>query len=225
MLCVFAVVFSYVDCLQSKQWICIVLCLCCLLSFFVTRLSGFLVCILWSCFLFCCFGLNVVFLCFFSPLKKGHKETDTANPPQKCRKKAQFFQFAQLCSRIMFLIFWCGLKMLNFAENTIKSGFSIFRKGQKWPKDVKKVESTIGPSMLRTLDQSLTQKSGNFALFCNCSFFLSHSPCRRKEYFLKDKWKLGPIVDSKKAMFGPIWPYNIYIYAVKLKTGPRFPFL
>ena len=125
--------------------------------FFVTRLSGFLVCILWSCFLFCCFGLNVVFLCFFSPLKKGHKETDTANPPppppQKKRQKegTLCFQFAQLCSRIMFLIFWCGLKMLNFAESTIKSGFSIFRKGQKWPKNVKKVESTIGPSMLRNI--------------------------------------------------------------------------
>ena len=47
--------------------------------------------------------------------------------------------------------FWCGLKMRNFAENTKKSGFSIIRKGQEWPKNVKKVESTIGPSMLRNI--------------------------------------------------------------------------
>ena len=94
----------------------------------------------------CCFSLL-----FQSSQKKDTKKRTRQTPPKKCRKKAHFFQFAQLCSRIMFPIFWCGLKMRNFAENTIKSGFSIYRKGQKWPKTVKKVESTIGPSMLRNI--------------------------------------------------------------------------
>ena len=66
---------SGVVCLQSKQWSCIVLRLCCLLCLFVARLSGFLVCILWSCFLFCCFVL--MFICLVShsspqKTKNGH---------------------------------------------------------------------------------------------------------------------------------------------------------
>ena len=131
---------------------------------FVSLLSAFFFCnkTKW----FSCLHLVVLFPfllfwfeCCFSLLFQSSQKRTQRNghgkppppPPKKCRKKAHFFQFAQLCSRIMFLIFWCGLKMRNFAENTIKSGFSIFRKGQKWPKNVKKVESTIGPSMLRNI--------------------------------------------------------------------------
>ena len=75
------VCFSCVVSFQFKELICIILFLCC----FVTRLSGLLVCILWSFFLFCfcCFVLNFVF--FYSSQKKTTKKTDTAKS-QKSKK-------------------------------------------------------------------------------------------------------------------------------------------
>ena len=85
---------------------------------FCNKTKWFSVCILWSCFLFCCFGLNVVFLCFL-------QRNDTANHPK-----------------------------------------------------------TVGPSMLRNvLGPFFDQNSGNFALFCNCSFFNLILPVEKKNIF------------------------------------------
>ena len=78
-------VFCCVVCFQSKQWSCIALRLCYLLSFFVTRLSGFIVCILCSCFFFCCFVFNCCVFCLFIPVKQGTGHSK--NKKQKCRKK------------------------------------------------------------------------------------------------------------------------------------------
>ena len=56
-------------------------CFVSVLSFFATRLSGFLVCILWSCFLFVV-CLEFCFSCFLIPRKK-----DTENGHSKNQKK------------------------------------------------------------------------------------------------------------------------------------------
>ena len=77
-----------VVCLQSKQWSCSVLCLCCL--FFVTRLSGFLVCILWVRFPFLVF--------------QSSQKTDTAKT-KKMQKKRTFVSVSRVvCSQIVFLV-------------------------------------------------------------------------------------------------------------------------
>ena len=73
------VCLSCVVSFHFKEFICIILLLCC---FFVTRLSGLLVCILWSFFIFCfllfCFEFCLFFVVFI-PLKKGPpKKPDTA---------------------------------------------------------------------------------------------------------------------------------------------------
>ena len=86
---------------------------------FVTRLSGILVCILWSSsFLcFCCFVLNLFF--FHSSRKKTPQKTGHNKNPkkQKCRnkkKRTKKTQLAQLCSQIVFFIFWGGFKNYIF---------------------------------------------------------------------------------------------------------------
>ena len=92
-----------------------------MLSFFVIRLSGLLVCILWSCFLFCFFVLFEVACSFFS---KKTKKPDTAKT-QKVQKYRKNGQKASV-SAVVFTnggpdSFGAGLKRADFfAENTIK---------------------------------------------------------------------------------------------------------
>ena len=83
---------------------------------FVTRLSGLLVCILWSFFLFCfllfCFEF-VFFLFFFIPLKKDPPQNrgQEKNPKSKnAEKKDKINQLAQLCSQIVLFNFWGPLQ-------------------------------------------------------------------------------------------------------------------
>ena len=79
--------------------------------------SGFVVCILWS-FLFCCFVLN-----FFTPLKKRPPKTGHSKNPkkQRCRKKkrTKTKSVAQLCSQIVFLIFWGWALKCTFVLKTL----------------------------------------------------------------------------------------------------------
>ena len=77
--CLF-VFFSCVVCFHFRHLICIMLCLCCLVfSFLKPGLSGFVVCILWSSFLFVVLYWIFVFFWFFIPLKKRPpKKPDTA---------------------------------------------------------------------------------------------------------------------------------------------------
>ena len=78
---VFVIVFSCVVCLQSKQWSCIVFCLCCL--FFCKQD--------WMVFWFASCGLVsflvVLFFVFHSFQKKTKNRTQQKPPNQKCRKK------------------------------------------------------------------------------------------------------------------------------------------
>ena len=83
------------------------------------------------CSLFC-------FFCSFIPFKKDPKKPDTAKNPknQTCRKRGQTKdQLAQLCSQIVFLIFWgWATKMLFFAEPPIKIGvWANSEKGKEGP--------------------------------------------------------------------------------------------
>ena len=81
----------------------------------VTRLSGLLVCILWSFFLFCVllFCFEFVFFCFCIAPKKTQKTGQQKPPKTNMQKKRtkQIYQLAQLCSQIVFFNFWGGLKI------------------------------------------------------------------------------------------------------------------
>ena len=58
-----------------------------MLLFYVTRLSGILVCTLWSFFFFCfcCFVLNLFFFVFFIPLKKDPPKNRTRQKPKNAK--------------------------------------------------------------------------------------------------------------------------------------------
>ena len=76
--------------------------MCCLLSFFVARLCGFLVCILWSCFFF------VVMCSFlFSFLKKRRKNGHNKKTKNKNAEKRKN-QLAKLYSQIVSIFFGGG---------------------------------------------------------------------------------------------------------------------
>ena len=86
--CLYCVVRFHV-----KQLICICLFLCCL---FCNKTKWFLVCILWSCFLFCFLFFFQMLFFFFIPLKKDPKKPDTAKTPKtKKAKNGQKNQLAQ----------------------------------------------------------------------------------------------------------------------------------
>ena len=114
---------------------------------------------------FCCLHLVVFFpfllfcfeFCLFSFLsKKDPQKTDTAKTQKaKMQKKRtnQKNQLAQLCSQIVFLFLGVGLKMQIFAENTIKIVVSAYFEKWKRAKNVKKVESKLGPRLRQNLVQ------------------------------------------------------------------------
>ena len=75
------VCFSCVVCFHLKEFICIILFLC----FFITRLSGLLVCILWSFFFFCFLLFCFEFVFFHSSQKRPPKNR-TQQKPKKNKK-------------------------------------------------------------------------------------------------------------------------------------------
>ena len=125
----FLFVSSCVVCFYFRHLTCMILCLCCLVTFFFkTGLSRFVVCILWFSFLFCCFVLKFVFSCFSFLSKKtqnGHSEN------QKKQNAEKNGQTKKTISAIVFTnsvpIFWgVGKNMQIFAENTIKIVVSTY---------------------------------------------------------------------------------------------------
>ena len=81
------------------------------------------------------------------------------------QKKRTKNQLAQLCSQIVFRIFWVWAKKASFAENPVVSAY--FEKGKKGHNNVKMVESKIWPGLSQKsvqacyatyLDRYLTQK-------------------------------------------------------------------
>ena len=126
------VCFSYVVSFHFKEFICILLFLCC---FFVTRLSGLLVCILWSFFLFCfcCFVLNFTFFSFLSK-KRTPKKPDTAKTQKSKNAEKNRTKKSSWRSQIVFFIFGGGLKIFMFGLKTLyKQWFRHFQTGKKPP--------------------------------------------------------------------------------------------
>ena len=123
-------------CSLNNEVVLFCVCVVCFL-FFVTRLSGFLVCILWSYFLSCCFVL-IVFL-FSFPLKRT--KTGHSNPPPKkniAEKRVSFSVSAVVFANSVPNFFAAGLKIQCFAESAINvvvsAYFATCKTGQKCQK-------------------------------------------------------------------------------------------
>ena len=163
---------------------------------------------------FCCFVFCFVVLflirgfgfSFFSP-KKAQTTGDSKNT-----KKAR--------SQIVFLIFWGGLKMQMFAENSIKIVVPAFvEKWNTWPKTVKKVESRLGPRLrVKTWSMHLAQHNWTEFWPIFIVFFLFENlilPARRRSLKF-NKGKREEIWTKfwlrKGHFWTKFWLYNTYIH-------------
>ena len=96
-------------------------------------------------------------------------------------------------------------------------------------KQIIEVESKLGPNMLRSIiGPSFVTTEWYFCLLFLPFFVLKYLilPAERRILLkIKQEEKFGPNFDSNKGLDEVLIIYLfIYIYAVKLKTGPRFPF-
>ena len=182
-----------------------------MLSFFVTWLSGFLVCILWYFLFYLVYSFLGLFFCVMhSSQKRPPKKPDTEKSPkiENAEKHGQKNSASAVVFTNSVPYFWGGLKNSVLAESTIKIVVSAsFLKG-KWPQNAKEVESKLGPSMLRNkIGPSFDSKNGKLCLLVLFMFFFvkSHSPCSKKKIFEeqehKKQRKIGPSLDSKKRLF------------------------
>ena len=158
--------------------------------FFSYKTKWFLVCILWSCFLFCVQCLFVFFHSFQKTTnKKGH--SNPLPPPKKNKMQTKEGQKRSV-SAVVF-------------TNT-------------FPTNVRKVESKICPSMLRNIiGQILDSKMVVFVFFL-CFFLNLILLAERTRLWKKKQGKkgtIGQIVDSKKANCGQIFDSTVYIYIVR----------
>ena len=136
-----------------------------MLLFFVTRLSGLLVCILWSFFLFClllfCFELCLFFSFFFIHLKKKtpKKTGHSKNPKkQKCRKTGQKTVSVVVFTNSVLQFFGLGLKFWLLAENTIKLVVSaFFQTGKNTPKLAKTLSQNLVQGWVKTWSKCVAQ--------------------------------------------------------------------
>ena len=95
-------------------------------------------------FLFASYGL--VYFCRFS-----YNRT----PRNKNAEERTFpFQLAQLCSRIVFLIFWGGLKNVLFLLKTLKIVVSAYLEKATMAQKCQKVESKIGPMLSQEMAEA-----------------------------------------------------------------------
>ena len=144
--------------------------------------------------------LSGSFLFHFVFSSLATNKTDTANAQKNAEKESpiSFFQLVQLCSQIVFLngvglrcfffFFWNGTFIVVSAKLRQQKVTKHYPKSRVhiWPK----VESIYGPSMLCSiigLDIDATFGS----IFSDTSFGIffenSHSPCRKKKIFKKQK--------------------------------------
>ena len=137
------VCFSCVVSFHIKEFICISLLRCC--CFFVTRLSGLLVCILWSFFLvcFCCFVLNSVFFSCLS--KKTPQKNRTQQKPKKAtmQKNRQKKVSAVVFTNSVLQFFGVGLKFSFLLKHYKNSGFGIFQTGNNSQKLAKMLSQNL----------------------------------------------------------------------------------
>ena len=225
------VCLSCVVSFHFQDLICIILLLCC---FFVTRLSGLIVCILWSFFLFCFFVVLFWILSFFVvfiPLKKGPpKKPDTAKTQKS--KNAEKPDKKKSVSAVVFTD-----SVLNFLGDTMEIVVSAsFQTGKNTQKLAKMLSQNLVQGWVKTWSKYVAQqnwtklwlKNGVFFCLFFCSFFFEISfSLQKEEGFLKNKKrkkkrKLGPSFDSKKGYFGPSFDSTAYIYAcIHVVVGRR----
>ena len=182
----------------------------------------FFVVLFWILSFFCCFHSSQK----RTPQKTGHSK----NPKkQKCRKTRQIKKSvsAVVFTDSVLKFFGVGLKIEFLAENTIKIVVSAsFQTGKNTQKLAKMLSQNLVQGWVKTWSKYVAQQNWTkfwlkkWCFFCLCfaRFSLkSHSPCRKKKIFEKQKKtkkrKLGPSFDSKKGYFWTkLWLYSIYIY-------------
>ena len=151
---------------QFKEFICIILFLCCCV--FVTRLSGLLICILWSFFLFCflllfCFEFCLFLFFSFLSKKKTPPKNRTRQKPKKA--KMQKNRTKEKVSAIGFTnsvlsFFGVGLKFSFFAENTIKIVVSAsFQTGKNTQKLAKMLSQNLVRGCVETWSKYVAQQN------------------------------------------------------------------
>ena len=190
----------------------VLFCVCVVCFLFVTRLSGFLGCILWSCFCFCCFVFK---FCHFHSCQKRNKNGHSRNPTKTNMQKRHKKQLAQLCSQIVFLIIWGGLSWKQY-KIVVSTYFDKGKNGQSfskcWVKTWFKVESKLGPRMLRNIiGPSFDSNNGIISFFLGgggISWKQVSFSLQKEEDLWKTKQekmrKVGPSfwLRLKKAIFG-----------------------
>ena len=134
----------------------------CVFCFFCNKTKWFLVCILWSSF-FVCFQFCFFFLLFHSSPKKAKKPDTAKTPKNKCRKKGQLLSVGAGVFRNSVPNLGGGLnmhfcrehyKIAYFERNKngpMSSNFLSQKLVEAWVKTWSKLESKIGPSMLRNI--------------------------------------------------------------------------
>ena len=184
--------------------ICNILFLCCCCGH-KTKWSSclHLVVLLPFLFFFCCFVLNLFFV-FHSSQKRPPKKPDTAKNP-KCKnaeKNGQKNQLAQLCSQIVFFIFW-GAKLTKLLS---------------W----KSVQGCVENPSKHVAQHNWTDFQRKNCFFCFLFVFyffwkISFSLRKEEEFWKKTKTeKIRKFLDGcstqKRAIFGRIFNSTAYIY-------------
>ena len=176
-----------------------------MLSFFCSKTKWFSCLRLVVLLPLLCF-IAFVFLFFHSSQRKRppKNRTQQNNKKQKCWKKNYFFQLAQMFTNGVPWHLALGFKFRIFAENTIQIVVSaFFLKGKMAPK----------------CQTMLTEKRVIFVFFFLFVFFgKSHSPCRKKTIFEKQKRQqrreLGPSFDSNKGQVLTLRHFFIFLHII-----------
>ena len=116
-----------------------------------------------------------------------------------------------------------GKKIQFFWKHCNICGFVNFWK-RKWPKNVKKVESKLGPSMLRNKIGPSFGSTMVFLLSFSCLVGESHSLCRKKQMCEKQKGttkkeNLDQVLTQRGHFWIKFWLYSIYIYMPETPPG------
>ena len=176
----------------------------CVVVFFVTRLSGLLVCILWSFFLFCflvvLFWILSFFVFSFLSKKRPPKKPDTAKTQKSKnaeKKDSEKKNIAIVFTNSVLQFFGVGLKFSFFAENTIKIVVLVhFKTGENTQKLQKLLSQNLVQGWVKTWSKYVAQQNWTrFWLKKMCFFLLffprfsekCHSHCRKKRIFEKQK--------------------------------------
>ena len=188
--------------------------------FFVNKAKCFLVCILWSCFFFGCSVFNFCFLLvFYSFQKERPKNPDTAENPKNKKVRGVVFtnSFSNLfgVEQKMALFCWKPYKIVVWAH------FEKFEKGKNGQKMTKRLSQISVQGWVKNLSKYVAQHNwtdfdSKKWYFVSSIFFLSHSPCRKKNVFEKQKRKKEETLDrfltQKNQFLDRFLTLQIYIY-------------